>query len=114
MHELLKSYMYKLQASLISSAYTRCWDNWREIDYTPSYNKFYLIIKGEGWIKIGDKEYHPKPGELYLMPAGVKQSFSTINENHFEKYWDNATSLYISASYGKSKNAFKDYRYLCK
>jgi AraC-like DNA-binding protein len=61
--------------------------DWRDIDYIPQYYKFYFIQGGEGWIRIGDKEYYPKPGQLVLMPCGVIQSYSVISENTYTKYW---------------------------
>jgi AraC family transcriptional regulator, arabinose operon regulatory protein len=96
MHEdrkqLLKSYLSNLQVNLVVAAHTHCWRDWRELDYTPEFNKFYLICSGEGWLKIGDREYLPKPGQLVLMPAGIIQSFSTVNENTFTKYWCHFTA----------------------
>lgn len=32
--------------------------------YIPDYSNFLYIMGGEGWLKIGDKEYYPQPGEL--------------------------------------------------
>ena len=89
---LLKSYLSNIQVSLITAAYTRCWDSWRDTDYTPDYNKFYLICNDEGWLKIGGQEYFPKPSQFFVMPAGVLQSYSTISKNTFEKYWCHFTA----------------------
>ena len=60
---------------------------WKAFDYTPNYNKLYYICSGEGWIKIGGQELYPKQGQMVLMPAGIIQSNSYINENKYEKYW---------------------------
>jgi AraC-like DNA-binding protein len=68
------------------------WSDWRDLDYTPDYNKFYLICDGEGWLKIGNQEYAPKPGQLFLMPQGVKQSYSYSNGPRFTKYWCHFTA----------------------
>ncbi len=91
--ELIKNCLSNLHVSLNTAAYTKCPPNWRDIDYTPDYNKLYFILDGEGWLRIGEKEYYPKPGQLFLMPAGIKQSYSFINDNTFTKYWCHFTAV---------------------
>lgn len=86
-HALLTNYLSNLKVDLFMADYNLCSTNWRDIDYTPDYSKFYFICEGEGWLKIGDREYYPKPGELFLMPEGVKQSYSYISDRPFQKYW---------------------------
>ncbi|MEK4516811.1 helix-turn-helix domain-containing protein [Paenibacillus sp. FSL H8-0122] len=86
-HNLLTSYLANLKVDLIVADYNECSMDWKDLDYTPDYSKFYYIIGGEGWLKIGDKEYYPKPGELILMPEGVRQSYACISERPFLKYW---------------------------
>lgn len=81
-----------LRLSITMGEYTHCADNWKDFDYTPDYNKFYLIEGGEGWLKIDGREFWPKPGHLCFMPAGVIQSFSTISSNTFRKYWCHFTA----------------------
>ena len=88
----LKNYLSHLNINLIIADYTHCPANWRDIDYIPDYNKFYFICNGEGWLKIGEQEFFPKPGQLFFMPAGIKQSYSTISKNTFEKYWCHFTA----------------------
>jgi len=79
--------LHNLQVHPLSAYYTQCWPEWRELDYIPNYNKFYLICEGEGWIKIGEKEFYPTPGQMVLMPAHAKQSYSAISERCYRKYW---------------------------
>ena len=83
----LKNYLANLQVSPLVAAYTQCWPEWHDYDYTPDYNKFYFICGGEGWLKIGDAEYTPHAGELCLMPAGVRQSYAAVGSDPFRKYW---------------------------
>lgn len=87
-----KDFLSNLNVNILTSAYTECWEGWKDINYTPEYNKFYLICNGEGWLKIGEKEYYPKPGELFIMPQGILQSYSSINNNPFKKYWCHFTA----------------------
>ncbi|MFD2115312.1 AraC family transcriptional regulator [Paenibacillus yanchengensis] len=84
--------LHNLQVHLVSSYFSHCHLKWREIDYIPTYNKFYWIVDGEGWLKIGEDEYYPKAGQLCLMPANVKQSYSVINDNTYRKYWCHFTA----------------------
>ena len=89
---LIKSYLSNIQVNLIIAAHTHCPDDWQDIDYIPDYSKLYYICEGEGWLKIGDTEIYPKPGQLCLMPAGMTQSYSVINGNTFVKYWCHFTA----------------------
>lgn len=89
---LLKNYLSNIQVNLVVASYTHCRPGWREIDYIPEYNKFYYITDGEGYIRIGEKEFFPTPGQLVLMPHGIKQSFSSINNNTYKKYWCHFTA----------------------
>lgn len=88
----LKNYLSNIQVDVSLAGHNWVGIEWRDINYKPEYNKFYFICDGEGWLKIGDKEYFPKPGQLFLMPAGVIQSYSTINSNCFTKYWCHFTA----------------------
>jgi AraC family transcriptional regulator of arabinose operon len=90
-HEL-KNYLSYSNVKLIIANYIHCPANWRDIDYIPDYNKFYFICDGEGWLKIGDKEFFPKVGQLFFMPAGIRQSYSAISKNTFKKYWCHFTA----------------------
>ena len=89
---MLKNYFSNLHVNLIVAAFTKCPLTWKDVDYIPDYNKFYFICDGEGWLKIGGEEYYPKPGQLYLMPAGVRQSYSAVSPNTFTKYWCHFTA----------------------
>ncbi|UUZ93485.1 AraC family transcriptional regulator [Paenibacillus sp. P25] len=90
--QLIRLYLDNLQVNVTAMGHNQVWSDWRDLDYTPDYNKFYLICDGEGWLKIGDKEYAPKPGQWFLMPQGVKQSFSYTDGPRFTKYWCHFTA----------------------
>lgn len=89
---LLQMYLSNLQVNVTALGFNPVWSDWRDIDYTPDYNKFYFITDGEGWLKIGDRELYPKPGQLALMPEGVRQSYSAINDKPYTKYWCHFTA----------------------
>ncbi|WP_186320137.1 AraC family transcriptional regulator [Paenibacillus sp. Y412MC10] len=84
--------MENLDVRVTSMGYNQVWTDWRELDYTPDFNKFYLICDGEGWLKIGDSEFRPKPGQWFLMPHGVKQSYSYTSGPRYTKYWCHFTA----------------------
>ncbi|WP_150275254.1 AraC family transcriptional regulator [Paenibacillus tepidiphilus] len=90
--QLMQLYLSNLQVKVTASGYNQVWTDWRELDYTPDYNKFYLICDGEGWLKIGDEEYYPRPGQWFIMPEGVKQSFSYTSGPRYTKYWCHFTA----------------------
>jgi len=85
--QLIGLYLSNLQVHVSELGFNPVGGNWKDIDYRPDYNKFYLICEGEGWIKVGDQELYPKPGQLALMTENTVQSFSTISDNYYTKYW---------------------------
>jgi AraC family transcriptional regulator of arabinose operon len=87
-----KQYIANLQVDLAHAAYTKVPRTWEELDFTPIVNKMYFIREGEGVLKIRGQTFYPKPNELYLLPADVVQSYGTINDNTFGKYWCHFTA----------------------
>lgn len=90
--EAIQQMLLHMQVQVLEAELTQCWLEWKEFDYTVAYNKLYLILDGEGWLKIGDQELYPMPGQLILMPAGTIQSYSTISDRPFLKYWCHFTA----------------------
>ncbi|WP_338554350.1 AraC family transcriptional regulator [Paenibacillus sp. KS-LC4] len=109
-HSLLAYYLSHMQIELFIAHHNTVSTEWRDLDFTPDYSKFYFIEHGSGWLKIGDEEYAPVPGQLILMPEGVPQSYSVIKgSDTYRKYW-----CHFSAKVGEI-NLFKllDMPYLC-
>ncbi|SDT52766.1 AraC-type DNA-binding protein [Paenibacillaceae bacterium GAS479] len=72
---------------------TQCSADWRDLDFVPEFNRLYFIMDGEGWLKVDGRECFPKQGQLCLMPAFVKQSYSALEERQpFNKYWCHFTA----------------------
>lgn len=90
--KILKTCLSNLSVDILLSGFTKCPPDWKDINYVPNYNKFYFICDGEGWLKIGNEEYYPSKGQLFLMPSDVLQSYSTIPSNTFTKYWCHFTA----------------------
>lgn len=65
---------------------------WSYKKITPNFNRFYLILDGEGMIELNGKRYYPQPGQLYFLPADIVQSLSAISEHTFLKYWVHFTA----------------------
>ncbi|WP_248928796.1 AraC family transcriptional regulator [Paenibacillus hamazuiensis] len=89
---IIDSYISDLQVQILNAGYTKCKRSWGCKNITPKYNKLYYICGGEGWIRIGDTTYEPKPGQLFFIPAGTQHSFSAVSDNTFTKYWCHFTS----------------------
>lgn len=83
----LSDLLQSMQVQLLVAHKTQVSNDWRETDSVPAYNKLYFICEGEGWIRIGNDDYYPKPGQLFLTPAHMKKSFSAINGRPYLKYW---------------------------
>ncbi|MNI11185.1 Arabinose operon regulatory protein [compost metagenome] len=86
------TYIANAQLDLSIAAYTKVNRDWNDHRYIPNVNKFYFIVEGEGYLMVDGQEYDPQPGELYLLPAGVVQSYATTSEDTFGKYWCHFTS----------------------
>jgi AraC-like DNA-binding protein len=89
---ILGKYLANVQLDVSIAAYTKVPLTWNEDRYTTDFNKFYYIMEGEGFVKVNDETYYPKPGELYLLPSSSVQSYGTISGNTFGKYWCHFTA----------------------
>ena len=73
--------------SVETAALTQCTEAWQDFHYIPSYNKFYYILGGDGELTVDGQIYHPTAGQLFLMPAGVLQSYRAAGGRPYYKYW---------------------------
>ncbi|MEF3312452.1 AraC family transcriptional regulator [Paenibacillus sp. GYB004] len=88
----LGSLLDNVQVQVSIAAYTKVDAKWRQMNFVPEFNRFYYIREGEGCLVIDGVPHYPRPGQLFVMPSGVKQSYYTINENGFGKYWCHFTA----------------------
>ena len=91
--DYLAQFLDDCVVTVLTAGYTHCWKEWEERDDIPTYNKFYFIQSGEGELMVDGVAYRPRPGEMFLMPAGVRQSFYTVSDDYYTKYWCHFTAL---------------------
>lgn len=85
--QLMRSYLENTQINMQIAHYTKVGVNWRTNNRMPNENRLYFIREGEGWIHIRGKDYSPRRGQLYLLPAGMRLSYAPVVENPLGKYW---------------------------
>lgn len=84
---LAHTYLSNTQIHMTTGALTRVKPDWRDTDLIQKENLLYFFLEGEGWLKINNIAYSPVPGELFLVPAGARISYSTSESNPFLTYW---------------------------
>jgi AraC-like DNA-binding protein len=52
----------------------------------------YFILKGEGRIEVNGTVYYPRPGQLVVMPCHIRQSYASISDQPYLKYWCHFTA----------------------
>lgn len=67
--------------------FTSCGAWWGSEDTVCRYSKLYFPVDGEMEIEIDGKIYIGKPGELFLIPEGLKHSFRLTEKQKLKKYW---------------------------
>jgi len=83
---------------------TSCGTWWGSEDTVCRYSKLYFPVSGEMEIEIDGKIYKGKPGELYLIPEGLKHSFRLTKKQKLKKYWFHFSLFPVDL-----KNAFETY-----
>ncbi|XEC93918.1 AraC family transcriptional regulator [Paenibacillus tarimensis] len=69
------------------AAYSESGKHYSEEVLKPNFYRFILIESGKGWVKVGDRNYTASPGQLFILPAGVTQSYGTVGEESVSCYW---------------------------
>jgi AraC-like DNA-binding protein len=76
-----------LVVQLHSAYFNKVHEGWSLSGKRREFNQLYLFKGGEGFLDIEGERFRPKPGELYLIPAGTVRSYGTEGDNRFVKYW---------------------------
>jgi AraC-like DNA-binding protein len=87
-----KNYLSLTQCQVSMASLTKCPIYWKDCNFTPSFCRLYYIIEGEGLIELAGQRYYPGPHQLFLLPADMIQSYSTISDHTFKKYWCHFTA----------------------
>lgn len=73
----------KLNVEIIDSGFVYADTEWKEKNVCSPFSRLYFIESGEGIIKFGGEKLVLRPGNVYLIPAGLK--FSNYCEGEMKK-----------------------------
>ncbi len=90
--QIMRSFLENTQVTLETAHYSKVNATWKYTFPVTDVNRLYFIREGEGWIRVHNRMYYPQPGQLLLLPAGVRLSMGLMNENGFRKYWCHFTA----------------------
>lgn len=88
----IRDYLANLHVQISVVSYGTVNQGWRASDFTSDFNRLYYICHGQGTVKVGQREYQPQPGQLVLLPAGQRLSYSHNGEPYYTKYWVHFTA----------------------
>ena len=77
--------------------HTLCKPNYYCMFYAPKHYCFMYFVKGKGSLRLADRNYTPKAGELYLYRPDEEWEYKTDPCDPWELYWIN-----ISGNFGLS------------
>lgn len=77
----------QFDASILIGNHNVCPPDWGEKNCKYTYNKMYYFQEGDCTIQIGDSVFHPKPYDLFLIPANVVHSYWHNPKKPVLKYW---------------------------
>lgn len=80
-------------------------------DHTHDYYEFYFFMEGNVSISIHNKKYHLNPGDMVLIPPGIRHHAFNVEENMpYQRF-----VFWISQDYcGKLMSLSEDYVYIVK
>lgn len=61
-------------------------NNWSATDIASPFTRVYLVTHGSGFVRYGNTEITLSPGNIYIIPAGLKNSFGCkdhLNKTYF-------------------------------
>lgn len=87
MNSNYSSFFQQFNVKLLIANLNICPPNWGEKDCCYDYYKFYYFQEGSATIQIQQDIFHPRKGELFLIPAGVRHSYSHDPKHPVYKYW---------------------------
>lgn len=84
---LAREILSKVVVEVIHAEYYYCTKSWGFTNQINNFNKLYFIIKGHGYGKINNMEFHVYPGQLILIPSNSIHSFDSYENDNIQKYF---------------------------
>ena len=63
--------------NVLCGRYVELNSDWNATNVCSPFSRIYMITEGEGCLRYGETELIFKPGNIYVIPAGLRISFST-------------------------------------
>lgn len=83
----LRNILDTMMMKCLLRGFNVCGPDWGETDCVYGYFKFYYFQSGDATMIIHGDTYHPKSGELYMIPANTKHTYFHDPQNPVLKYW---------------------------
>ncbi|MDF2924264.1 MAG: AraC family transcriptional regulator [Paenibacillaceae bacterium] len=121
--KLSDTLLESLTIQVTHAQFKQGYPDWKRMNETPAFDRIYYLSGGEGMVIINGHTYHPRPGQLFILPAGTTQTTSTSEENPYTRHFCHfnakigAWSLFQSANQpfitsvrdpGKTAEAFNE------
>lgn len=85
--EILGNYLSNMQIHLTAVEYYKSTPEWHYMNITSDFNRLYFFQGSGAHLRIGNKEFFPERNQLFILPAGIELSLSTIDDKVFTKYY---------------------------
>lgn len=77
MPDIPKTDISNLNISVLHGRHVTLDRQWNASDICSPFSRIYMVTEGEGKLQYGDKKITLSPGNIYIIPAGLRISFST-------------------------------------
>lgn len=89
---LVQHYLSRLTLRAITAEFAPIYPEWRQDDEVPEYNRLYLITEGEADLRVDERSYRARAGDLCLLPAGRHIGYARVPGQPLVKYWCHFTA----------------------
>lgn len=81
----LRNYFEDLKVNVTMAGHVRVPPDWKHHNHITANNCLYYFLEGEGTLQIRDLSFKPRPGDLFVLPAGALISYSTSPDNPYRQ-----------------------------
>jgi len=85
-YDILKNQFHEISISMERAAVIQCDGKWRG-DNKPNYSSMGFIKNGTGTMIVNGQKMHPVQGQMYLLPAYMRQVFYNDGTQPYLKYY---------------------------